>query len=398
MTKSTRPIPFTQSVASQQVPPPYFFPNVTVNAFVMEVPMGAVQDHCDRFFNLGSEKDRGFIYKPAAFWPYATLMFLEYPVMISSGLPPAEYRPPPLSDHEPKRSDTGDVPYSDRGTVSQTEVFVALPVMRYGTTPGKLIGETALETALPLIAVNDPSSCVCGREMLGLGKLLADISTAEGPFRDSFQGAVKLPGWSSPEPGAQMEMLPFVEVSTGPALPTFRTTGGPQRSLATLFQSREASRIIGSLESIANFIDSASIGLIPTAMRTIGLKQYRDAVNPEAAVYQALVTCRSHYSNVRGFRFYDEKDVSISFNDTGNFNDALRSFMEVDSIATNKAKKVTPKAAFKFMADIDYDHMRVTHRFPIDRGDGLPPTSPSSDLAADWLRPWKGFFGPEHRP
>lgn len=377
MIQSAPFIPFSQSAASQQVPPPYHFPDVTVNAFVWEADMLAVQRYCDRFFNLGSKKDRGFVYKPASFWPYATLLFLEYPVMISSAKKPPSH----------------EIAYSDRGTISQTEVFIALPVARYGTTPAKFIAETELEWALPFIVVGNSMSAVCGREMLGLGKLIADITTTEGEFPNSFRGGIKLPGWPSCEPGVPMENMPFLDVTTGPALPTFRMKNSPKKSLATLFDSRVASRFIESQQTLANFIDVASIGLLPTAMRTVGLKQYRDAQNREKAIYQALVTCRSHYSNVRGFRLYDEKDVSILFQDTGSFNVGLQDFLNVGPTASNKSISIDPVAAFKFNADIDYDQMRVTHNFAVDRGNGLPPTASSSDLTSRWMRPWKGFFG-----
>ncbi|HEX3406789.1 MAG TPA: hypothetical protein VHS81_06090 [Caulobacteraceae bacterium] len=151
-------IPYVQSVASQEVPPPYHFPGVTVNVFVWQTAMAPIQAYCDRYFNLGPAEERGFVYKPAAFWPYATLLFLDYPVMISAGRTPQNVGK--------------EVPYSDRGIISQTEVFIALPVVRYGIGPARLALESTLEWALPFIVVGNPMSCVCGREMLGMGKLL----------------------------------------------------------------------------------------------------------------------------------------------------------------------------------------------------------------------------------
>ena len=147
-------IPYTQSVASQEVPPSYHFPGVTVNGFVWEAHLDRVQEYCDTFLNLGDEKDRGFSYGPAPTWPYAVMLFIDYPVMISAA------RAPENILHA--------TPYSDRGIVSQREVFVALPVFRRGIGPGKLIADSTLEWALPFIVVNEPSSAVCGREMLGL--------------------------------------------------------------------------------------------------------------------------------------------------------------------------------------------------------------------------------------
>lgn len=383
MIQGPQNIPFAQSSSSEQVPPPYHFPGVTVNAFVWPIDISRVQAYCDQTFNLGTEEERGFTYRPAALWPYATLLFLDYPIMISSN---------------PLPQDIGEVPYSDRGIISQTEVFIALPVIRYGTNPETLITQTSLEWALPFIVVGNPMSSVCGREMLGLGKLLAEIETGEGWFPDSFDGSIRLPGWRSLEPGVQMEEMEFVHVRTNPVLPTFRTSKSPKESLSTLFQSREASIAIEEIANVSNFISDASLGMIPTNMRTVGLKQYRDAKDTDRAIYQSIVTCRARYSNLDKFKMYDEADVQIEFSDTGSFNEILQVFLEVGPEPSNKPFAVKPVAGYRFQADIDYDQMRVIHSFAIDREGGLPPIPAQSDLTANWARPLKGFFGPLTHP
>ncbi|RZV36145.1 MAG: hypothetical protein EX262_00400 [Sphingomonadaceae bacterium] len=383
-TRGPHAIPFVQSAGSEQVPPPYHFPNVTVNAFVWPVDIERVQSYCDTNFNLGSEKERGFVYRPAPFWPYATLLFLEYPVMISSGR---------------LRQDIEECPYSDRGIISQTEVFIAIPVIRYGIGPAGLLTQTSLEWALPFIVVGNPMSSVCGREMLGLGKLLADIETGEGDYPDSFAGVVKLPGWDDlDETNNPMEKMEFLSVCTNPVLPTFRTSKSPKASLATLFDSREASIVIEEIANISNFITDASLGMIPTNMHTVGLKQYRDAADLDRAVYQAITTCRARYSNLDDFRLYDESDIRIAFHDKGSFHEILEVFLEVDETPCNDFHIVQPVAGFRFLADIDFDQMRVIHSFAIDRDNGLPPIPAQSDLTANWARPLEGFFGPLNHP
>ena len=373
-------IPYVQSVASQDVPPPYQFPGVTVNAFVWELDIAPIQAYCDRYFNLGTPRERGFVYRPAAFWPYATLLFIDYPVMISSARPAEDGTGP-----EP--------PYSNRGIISQREVFVAIPVARYGLTAGAMIQDSTLEWTLPFIVVGNPMSAVCGREMLGMGKLLADIVMEEAAFPDSFAGRVKLPGWRVLQPGHLQETMTLVEVTTAPALPTFR--GSPEDSSPfTLLQSREGGWLMDSLASIADFIDTASIGMAPTAMRTVTLKQFRDAAKPGKAIYQALVSCRSKYSNITNFKFYNENDVEISFNDTGSFGEILRVFLGLPpGDPTGLRFSFQPKAAYRFNADINFDEMRTIYTFPVDRGDGLPPVEATRDLTSRWFRPWRGFFG-----
>lgn len=370
-------IPYVQSSASLQVPPPYHFPGVTVNAFIWEARMGPISAFCDRYYNLGSAKERGFNYRPAAFWPYAMLLFLDYPKMISSN---------------PAPEDFGQVPYCDRGLVTQTEVFIALPVVRHGTSALTALTQTQLEFSLPLIVVGNPMSAVCGREMLGLGKLLADIVTGEGVNPGSFGGSVTLPGWRNKGSGITQEMLRFLSVETGPVLPSFRAADR-QRSMATLFESREFGWMMDGMSSVANALDTSTFGLFPTAMRTVGLKQYRDAADPQQAVYQALMTCRANYSNVRGFNFYDEDQIDISFHDIGSFHDILSVFLDLGEGPSHGPVSVNAVAGFRFIADIDYDSMRVIHRYPITDQYGKTIIPQASDLDAGWYRPLHGFFG-----
>lgn len=371
-------VPYVQSAASQQVPPPYHFPGVTVNAFYMNISMERVQRYCDTYLNIGDDKTRDYVYRPLAAWPYATVLFLNYPTMISAA-PPS----PGLNE----------VPYADRGAISQTEVFVAIPVVRYGRGAKRLITDTALEWALPFIVVGNPMSSVCGREMLGLGKLLADIENGVGRYPNSFHGRISLPGWPDDKPGTMQVQQEFMRIETKPFLPTPAGTQPPYRTLATLLESPAASKLVGGMASVSNFIDSFSLGLIPTSMRTVGLKQYRDAADPRRAVYQALVTCRAQYLNVRDVRFYNELDIDMYFNDIGSFHEILDVFLEVGEKPTGKPHSVNTVAALRFEADINFDTLRVIREFPIDR-DGLPPTPGASDLVSRWYRPLRGFFGP----
>jgi hypothetical protein len=366
-------IPYVQSSASQEVPPPYYFPGVNVTAFVWEAQIDRVSAYCDRFFNLGTTRERGFVYKPAPAWPYATLLFMDYPMMISTA----------------QQSIAPEPEYSERGYVKQTEVFVAFPVVRYGATPANLVFGSTIEWAIPFIVVGNPMSAVCGREMVGLPKLLADIKIGDGDFPGSFEASVRLPGWPTRE-GAQAEE-PFLVVKTAPSLPTYRGRP-PASSIWSLFQSREAGWGFDEIANASNTLNRVTVGLAPSEMRTVSLKQIRDAVHPERALYQALVTCLSRYSNVREFSFYNERDVHIEFTTAGSFRSILELFRDLPPGPANPIHAVKPKAAYRFTADIDFGDMRTIHTFPVDRGPGLPPVRASSDLAAPWARPWLGLF------
>jgi hypothetical protein len=276
--------------------------------------------------------------------------------------------------------------------MSQHEVFVALPLLRHGTTPATMLLDATVEWALPFIVVENPMSAVCGREMLGLEKLQGDINLGVAEFPGSFRGEVVLPGWPSLEPDVIQQPMTFLEVTTGPVTPTFR--GSPSEdSLWTLLRSRTAGEAIGALSTAADFVDQVSDGVIPTAMQVVTLKQIRDAGSPDRAVFQSLVTCRAKYSNITNFHFYNEQDVAITFHTEGSFAEVAHVFL-----GTDKMKTFKPKAAYRFGADIDFDSMRTLYNFPIDRGRGLAPTPASGDMLAPWLRPLRGFFSPGLHP
>lgn len=201
-----------------------------------------------------------------------------------------------------------------------------------------------------------------------------------------------LPGWADNEPGTMQEDLTILEIETGPTLPTFRRHTPNSQSLATALASREMGWLIGRMQTMSNMVDEATLDMVPTEMRTIGLKQYRDAADPSRAVYQALASCRSHYSNIRNFEFYDEKDVSIKFNDLGSFRELLKLFFRVEGDPVGKKIEVEAEAAFRFDADIDFDQMRIIRNIPIENSEGKVVTRGSEDLASPWFRPWRGFF------
>lgn len=403
---SNRPSPtYVQTDNSLDIPPPYFFPGVTVQGMVIEADLAAVQRYCDTYLNLGPREERGFEYRAVPLWPYAQLLFLHYPVMISATKDDIEV---PLMGHKPESGDNSlrklGVPMADRGTTSQNEVFVAMPVMRYGIGAKGLLVESELEWILPFIVVDQPWSCVCGREMLGLGKMMSEISIGQGYLPGSFLGEVHMPGWRAKGEGLMDQSLPFLYVQTGPTLPTFRSSH-PLKSLATAVADAPVRWAMEQVAGLMNLVDTASLGLIPTTMRTIGLKQYRDAVDPDHAVYQALVGCRAKYSEIRNLELYDERDIAVIFNDVGSFHEIIDVVLGPSekrhvpypepggvSAMTGRAAKVV--GGFRFDANVDFDHMRVLHEFDIHDVDGTLLKQGSSNLTARWFRPLKGFFGP----
>jgi hypothetical protein len=375
---------FVQSVANQQMPPPYHFPGVTAHGFMFEVPMAAVQRYCDTYFNLGPAAERGFAYRSIPLFPYATLMAIRYPVMISESRAHLAYN---------------GTPFAERGYTRQNEIFVAIPLLRYGTTVQNIVLDAAIEWALPFIAVDNSTSAFSGREMLGLEKLKGEINFGADPVDPRrFFAEVTLPGWRSLDPDCRQEMLPFLSIKTGPPLGSERDPDR-RRSPWGFVGTDLGRKAVEGLAAAFTGLDTMSLGLLPTPMQVVALKQFRDAHAVGTAVYQALVGARSRYANVTNLQFYNEKGVEIVFHDGGSFGEVIRAFLSPPANTSEQAATFQPvavpvSAAFSFNADIDFDNMRTLHTFTAEGRKGARADRPADDGAtAPWLRPWRGFWG-----
>jgi hypothetical protein len=369
---------YVDSVASQQVPPPYHFPQTTVRAFIWEPKLQKVKDYCKKFFNIGDLNDLGITYEPLALWPYAALMIIDYPIMACG---------------DPARKSMSEIPYSERGYTSQKEMFVTFPVLRRGRNLRRLAFDTVVEWAIPFIAVENPMSAICGREMLGLEKLCGSIDVAKSDV-GLFSATVCLPGWPSMASTVKQEILPFFEVRAEPAW-----TIPDGESMWSLLRSPAASRAVAALGVMRDVLDGALMGLLPTVMRVVSLKQFRSAVQPGQAVYQALVSCRSTYSDITDFTVYNEKNSVLAFHNCGSFCNIIEEVFDApknESVhkGDDKIFELPVIAAFEFGARIDFDEMRTLHTFPVDGSAG--PRS-ADDWTSPWLTPWRGFVGGARR-
>jgi hypothetical protein len=374
---------FVQSVANQQMPPPYHFPGVTVHGFVFEIPMEAVQRYCDTYFNIGEEKERRFTYRCMPAFPYATLMAIRYPVMVSA-----------CDDHLAYN----EVPFAQRGYVSQNEIFVAVPVLRYGTSEGSLLLDTAVEFALPFIAVDNSTSAFSGREMLGLQKLKGELDFEKPALENGFRISAKLPGWRVMQPGCVQELLPFLDITTGPPIGK-GPLADPRTTPWGLLEGDHVRLGVETMAAAFSSLDKWSFGLMPNPMQVVALKQFRDARRPGVALYQALVGARTRYANITDLQLYNEKEVKISFYDFQSFRDVIRVFLDPPAQFPEDAEvqmvDVEACAAFSFNADIDFDSVRPLHTFVADGKRLSLADQPLADSPiSPWLLPWRGFLGP----
>ena len=370
---------FVQTSASQQLPTPLYMPGIKIKSFLIELSMDVVQRYCDKYFNIGDASQRNFIYRPMPLFPYASLLVLQYPKIIAADRTVRPDDAPPLNE---------------RGFLSQQEVFIGMPVMRHGTSISDFLLNVAVEFAYPFMVVDNSTSVVSGREILGFPKLQAKIKQGEGDYPDSFAASVQMLGWPSLDPTVRQQWMPFMDVRTGPPTPYV----GPSPDIDSVWSLAASGYVRRGMEMMAaafDGLDRLTYGLMPSPLRVVALKQFRDAKNPHEAVYQAIIDAKPRYYNVRDLQFYNEQDVEITFHDGGSFDELIRDFL--DGPPNSSADKsnfqdivVEVKMACSFTADIDYTEMYALHTFTNrnrHRRKGL-------DLAtvSPWLRPLVGFW------
>lgn len=371
---------FIDSLANPQVPPPYRFPDVNSHAFLFDLPTHFVQAYCDRYFNLGDAAERGFVYRAFPLFPYAAFVVLEYPAMIPESEQTAE---------------AGELTMKDRGFAGQNEFLVTFPVLRHGTTRATFLSDMVLEWATPLVVVNNATSAISGREILGMDKTYGLVEVAEQSVLTGFMSEICLRATPTTLSDYTTNMLKFVTIQTGPPAPS-RGRLSNTTSAWTLLGSRSANNLLEQVSAVIVGVDDATGGLMPNPMQIIMLKQFRDANNASQAVYQSLVGARCKYSDVVDFQFYNQDEVKMRVRDNGLFNSLWEPFIGPDnSIQTPDDPgwlTLPVKMAISFKATIDTDDVREIHDFlrPRSRQAAAPA---ARGMLAPWLRPLAGLWG-----
>jgi len=368
---------FIDSIANPQVPPPYRFPDVNSHAFLFDMPTHFVQDYCDRYFNLGDAAERGFIYRPYPLFPYAAFVVLEYPAMI------------PESE---QTAHAGDLSMKERGYAGQNEFLVVFPVIRHGLTPATFLSDMVLEWASPLVVVDNATSAISGREILGMDKTYGLVEVAEQSVLTGFMSDICLRAAPTTLSDYTTNMMKFVTIQTGPPAPS-RGHRPNTTSAWTLLGSRPANSLLESVSAVVVGLDDATGGLMPNPMQIIMLKQFRDAADADKAVYQSLVGARCKYSDVTDFQFYNQDDVRIRVRADGPFNSLWEPIIGPQNSTPSPDGDqawlgIQVKMAVSFKATINTDDVRELHDF-------LRPktATPARGMLAPWLRPLAGFFG-----
>ena len=333
---------FITSPDPQELPPPFRFPGVTMTTFMIDLGlehgMPALTSFCDTYLNV----DPDVRYRPLTAVGY--LCILDYPKMFC------------------------DAPgYDQWGYVPQKEVFFTFPTLRSGRAVGNIFLPTELSWAMPFIAVDNSSSAITGRMVLGFQKIYGSIDMAEGSDR-SFNAQVSLPSFESMGRDVAQQYEPVVCVRTGP----------PNKTADTLFRNFPWT-LLGNNRAM-NYIENTSIhlleNLIPGLLDVVNLKQMRGAQNPDTAVYQALIQSRMSFRNITAPIFYRDPEIMVFPNASMDFG------IGTAALARLGGTYRPVLAAFTFTVDMTLDHVRDLYVTP--SGQRNPTGRPMGVLRAFW--------------
>lgn len=333
---------FINSFDPQELPPPFHFPDVSMTAFVvdlgMEFGLPGLTRYCDTF--LGVDPD--VHYRPLT--PIGYLCVLDYPKMYC------------------------DAPgYEKWGYVPQKEVFFTFPAVRFGKALGNIYLPTELSWAMPFIAVNNPTSAVTGRTVLGFQKLCGEIDIAEGAD-GSFGARVSLPTFLTLGRNVAQQYEPIVSVRTGPPNPDVDAV---EHHFPWSFMGHN--QAMDAIETTSMHLLET---LIPGLLAVINLKQMRGAQNPNTAVYQALVQSRMKFENMTAPTFY--RDPEFMFHKNASIDRGING----PELAMLSGKYRPALAAFSFKADMVLDEVRDVYVAP--PAAGTPTGGPIGELLAFW--------------
>ncbi len=268
--------PFIQRPDDPEIPPPYTFPNVTINSFELAADMSKLRQLCDQLLNIGDLDQRGFLYRPLL--PYVALEVLEYPKLIS--LAP---------------------PFSDWGYVTQNEAYIRFPVVKYEVF-GWFLVPVEISSFFPFLCVNSSWSAFSGREVIGFPKVIGSIdqgTTATG----GYSASVSVPVFPVYSRDTEQVSRQIVNIETGP----LRGPGNAPSKWPWLITAY--GELTGEIESL--IIEVAEL-IDPDLLSTIQLKQIRDAENSEMACFQALVHSDFKVDKVTEPHFFESAAVTLN--------------------------------------------------------------------------------------
>lgn len=251
--------PFIERDGDPQIPPPYWFPDVSIRSFRLFADLGKLQALCDTLLNdVGTLAQRGFEYRPIL--PFVDLEVLTYP-----------------------RMESGVARYRQKGYTAQREMYFRLLVAKIKQVFGVPV-PTEIAVFIPYIFVDNNWSVITGREVVGYPKAHASFEMSSSK---PYPMTIRTDVFEKYDPNTKQTFRKLVEVNgTSPdpsVLGTYTAWPWGVLDLADL-----------DLQMLWVLQEFMALNSFPA----VQLKQIRDAETNDLACYQALVHAEFEVTNL----------------------------------------------------------------------------------------------------
>ncbi len=271
--------------------PPLELNGAIMYSFLVAAELTALQAICDQQLNAVCGPD--IIYKPLL--PFAAIVCADITDSYST-VPPD----------------------SEKGWMSERDFGVWIPVvqgtMKDGTWKAGRIG-----WYLPYVFVDNVAAMVTGREVFGFFKQIATLTMPPTPSAPGMFAidALVIPTYS---PDAQAENLRLLTITRVPGTaPTAGAWHGIRDAAEAVWDvvkttffdaphSTAAALPISTWELVKTMLEELVTGDVPMVF----LKQFRDAVDPTTACYQAVIEAPAHLDAFHGGWFTAPHDIAIA--------------------------------------------------------------------------------------
>ncbi len=325
---------FIQSFATQQLLPPWKAEGSTCWCFAVRLTERCVRNYLDDYFNAPYPPDPSpFRYEPLPTTQFGLIVVCRQE-RISS---------------QPEGSDC----------LAHNEVYLAIPVHRCEDGPPPTQKVVWVQ---PFVFGDNPTVLFSTREIVGLAMAPADIN-CQAFAPNQLLADVEINGIVTFGPSACSELIPCMHVATGAV------------SNKVLGDFANENPDLGAFLKVAGesgfFAVPAPLqrGGAPKPCELNTLKQFRAVNDMEAAVYRAIVACRSTHSNVDNLVYFDPDKVEIDFTWSASVSEMLALFDIKPPPPTGYAPgspdraSVRVELAYAFTSTVDFCVLKTLHTY-----------------------------------
>ncbi|HEV2364709.1 MAG TPA: hypothetical protein VGS12_11000 [Caulobacteraceae bacterium] len=291
---------FVESFSTMQLLPPWISPGARTWMFLIRLNPKTVTDYLAAFLNAAAPDRAPFEWRPIDGDQFGIITYNQHPRVATD---------------RPDRPQGWD-------TVCAKEVFFAFPAIRRQITADNLIVDT--QVWVQPFSFGDTGAMVFGsREIWGTEMELARIFDEDDMSPGGMHVDVAIQGFKTFAPTSVSASIACLHLQVRPG-------GRIANPIPEILARPELHTIAGIFLQSSSFIGGGAPALTPdnplTGTELNNLKQFRDAYNPEFAIYRAIVASKSsHQIDEASLAFFDPTSAEIDFMWSASMEQALQS-------------------------------------------------------------------------